>query len=304
VTASLELVAPPGCGSELELARAISARSARIHLESAETAERRLRIEIREAAGGVTTLLSLTQPNGRRSSRTLRASTCAEALDGAALVAAVSLDPTASTETVVEAPPTPPAPAPRAACPPCAPAPPTPAVEAAHAQWSALLAFDAISGPAPALMPGFGLTGMLEYERGSALSPAVRLSFSHFARGDFTAPGGTAEFSLDVASLELCPLRAQAGPLRVYPCLLRVSGGLLQASGSSTLEPAARERPWLELGASLLALLKPSRSLLVAVSAAAGRPVVRDRFQFEPVEFHRVSALALSLGVGAGVTFP
>jgi len=304
VTASLELVAPAGCGSAAELARAISARSERIRIDDAPTASRRLRIEIREAAGGVTTLLSLTQPNGRRSSRSLRASTCAEALDGAALVAAVSLDPMASMSAL------PPAPAPAAppttcaACPPCAPAPATPPADAPHAEWSASLGFDTITGPAPAIMLGFGLTAMVAYERASVFSPALRLSLSHFARGDFAVAGGTAEFSLDVASVELCPLRAEAGPLRIYPCLLRVSGGLLRASGSSTVEPAARDRPWLELGASVLASLKPSRSLLLAVSASAGRPMIRDSFQFEPLEFHHVSALSLGLGLSAGVTFP
>jgi hypothetical protein len=153
-------------------------------------------------------------------------------------------------------------------------------------------------------MLGFGLTAMVAYERASVFSPALRLSLSHFARGDFAVAGGTADFSLDTASVELCPLRAQAGPLRIYPCLLRVSGGLLRASGSSTVEPAARDRPWLELGASVLVSVKPSRSLVLAISASGGRPMVRDRFQFEPLEFHRVSALSLALGLSAGVTFP
>jgi hypothetical protein len=304
VTASLELLTTPGCGTEAELARAIRARSERIRIESETTASRRLRIEVHESVGGVTTVLSLTQPNGRRSTRTLRASNCAEALDGAALVAAVSLDPAASTATVVEAPaPPPPAPPPPPACPVCAPPAPPPPAETPHLAWTALVAFDAISGPAPAIMPGFGLTAMLAHERKGVLSPAVRLSFSHFARGDFAAEGGRADFALDTGSLELCPLRAAAGPLRLYPCVLRVTAGALQASGSSTIEPASRRRPWWELGSSLVALLRPSRSLELTLSCAAGWPLVRDHFQFEPLEFHRVSGLALTLGAGAGVTF-
>ncbi|HYQ16928.1 MAG TPA: hypothetical protein VEQ58_14255 [Polyangiaceae bacterium] len=306
VTASLELVSTPGCGSQGELVRAILARSERIRIDSSGAAPRRLRIEIRDTGSGVTTLLSLTQPGGRRSTRTLRAADCAEALDGAALVAAVSLDPTASltAATMAGEPPAAPAAAARpVVCPRCEPAVAPAAAESSHLEGSALLSFDAISGPAPGPMLGFGATLVLAYERGSVLSPAIRASFTHFARGGFVATGGSAEFSLDTGSLELCPLRAQAGPLRLYPCLLRISGGRLGASGSSTIAPESRGRPWWELGSSLVAQVRPARSLELSLSLAAGWPLVRDHFQFEPLEFHHVSALALSLGLGAGVTF-
>jgi hypothetical protein len=303
VTASLELVSLPGCGSESELGRAIRARSDRIRIIGAEQGpSRRLRIELRESGGGVTTLLSLTQPNGRLSTRTLRASGCAEALDGAALVAAVSLDPTAST-TPTREPPSAVAP-PRLVCPRCEPtAAPSPP-ETPHVEWSALLSFDAIWGTAPQVMVGFGVSALVAYERGSVLSPALRLTFSHFSRGGFEATGGKAEFSLDAGSLELCPLRARAGPVRIYPCLVRVAGGRLQASGSQTLAAESRGRPWWELGSSLLGLVKPSSSLELSLSLAASWPLLRDRFQFEPVEFYRVSGLVWTLGAGAGVTFP
>lgn len=305
VTASLELSSLPGCGSEAELGQAIRARSERIRIEPRDTASRQLRIELRESSGGITTLLSLTQPNGRRSTRTLRASGCAEALDSAALVAAVSLDPTASTAPTAAAPRSPaPAPAvtPRPSCPRCEP--PTPPPEQPHLEWSAQLSFDSSWGPAPKLMLGFGASAFVAYERGSVLSPAVRLTFSHFARGGFEATGGSAEFSLDAGSLELCPLRAQAGALRIYPCLLRLSGGRLGASGSRTVEAESHGRPWWEVGSSLLAALRPGGALELHASLAAGWPVLRDRFQFEPSEFYRVSGIVWTLGAGAGVTFP
>jgi hypothetical protein len=305
VSASLELVSPPGCGSEAELAGAIRARSDRIRIEKDPPEARELRVEIRESGAGLTTILSLTQPNGRRSTRTLRASSCTEALDAAALVAAVSLDPSASTAAVVEAPAPPKPPSPLPVCAPCertAPEPPPPPPP--HVEVSASVTFDAISGPAPDVMPGFGAAVLVAYERGSVLSPALRLSYSHFARGNFEVTGGTADFVLDAGTLELCPLRAEAGPVRVYPCLLRVTGGQLRASGSRTVAPVARARPWWELGASLAAYVYPSRSLELGLTVAFGWPLVRDTFQFEPLEFHRVSALALTGGLGAGVRFP
>jgi hypothetical protein len=302
VSASLELVAPAGCGSDQELARAIRARSERIRIDA--TSARQLRIELRDGGSIVTTVLSLTEPNGRRSTRTLRASSCAEALDGAALVAAVSLDPTASTAAAVEVPAAPPpALPPPPVCPRCEP-PSGPTVERPHVAWSAQLSFEAASGPAPSLMLGFGATGMLAYERSSVLSPALRASFSHFSRGNLAATGGRAEFSLDAGGLELCPLRARAGPLRLYPCPVRFTAGRLRASGSSTIDPQSRSRPWLTLGSSLVGLLKPSRSLELSLAAGAGWPLVRDRFQFEPLEFYRVSGVIWTLAAGAGVAFP
>ena len=304
VTASLELVSMPGCGSESELGAAIRARSDRIRIEQLPSTPRRLRIELRESGGGVTTVLTLTQPSGRRSTRTLRASGCAEALESAALVAAVSLDPMASTAPAadVAAPVVRPAPE----CPRCEPAPVAarPAPPRPHLEWSALVGFDTIWGPAPKMMLGFGASMLVAYERQSVLSPALRVTFSHFTRSGFEATGGSAEFSLDTGTLELCPFRASAGPLRLYPCLLRVVGGRLQASGSRTVAGQSRARPWWELGSSLLAQVRPASSIELGVSLAAGWPVVRDRFQFEPLEFHRVSGVIWTLGASAGVTFP
>lgn len=305
VTASLELAAPPGCGSAAELAQAIRARSDRIRIGEGSNQARRLRVEIREDDAALVITLTLVQENGRRSTRTLRASSCAEALDAAALVAAVSLDPSASTAAVPAPPPPVPAAAP-AACPPCERAraeEPAPSRPPPHVEVSTLVAFGAISGPAPAVMPGFGAVLHVAYERDGVFSPALRVSFSHFARGDFVVPGGAADFALDVGTLELCPARAEAGPWRVYPCL-RGTGGELRASGSETLGPVARGRPWWEVGAAVVVLVHPSGSLELGLTLAAGWPLVRDTFQFEPLEFHTVSALALTGGLGAGVRFP
>src|SRR5206468_6384082 len=109
----------------------------------------------------------------------------------------------------------------------------------------------------------------LAYERSSVLSPALRASVSHSSRGNLAAAGGRAEFSLDAGSLDLCPLRARAGALRLYPCPVRFTAGRLRASGSSTIDPQSRSRPWLTLGSSLVGLLKPARSLEQSLALGA-----------------------------------
>ena len=313
VTASLELASLPGCGSEAELAGAIVARSDRIRIVPSDAATRALRIELRNTGNGLVATLGLTLPSGRRSTRTLRAANCAEALDAAALVAAVSLDPTAratpSGDGTANSSSDAPRPAPSAAppkvapCAPCAEATPK-SPTAPGVRWSATVAFEALWAPAPEVMPGFALGVMLADAHDLVFSPAVRLSYAHFARGGFATAAGTADFSLDVGTLELCPLRAAAGPLSVYPCLLRVTGGELDAAGLDTLAPRSRGRPWWVVGSSLVLLLRPTPSLELGATVALGRPLVRDRFQFEPLEFHRVSALALGLALAAGASFP
>jgi hypothetical protein len=56
-------------------------------------------------------------------------------------------------------------------------------------------------------------------------------------------------------------------------------------------------------GASALASYRPTEYLSIVADFSASIPVWRDRFQFEPVVFHRVDAVVFSAGMGAGVRF-
>jgi hypothetical protein len=44
--------------------------------------------------------------------------------------------------------------------------------------------------------------------------------------------------------------------------------------------------------------------LFIMGDLALGVPVVRDRFQFSPQEFHQVASVVLSTGIGVGLQFP
>ncbi|HEY3498386.1 MAG TPA: hypothetical protein VGK73_27015 [Polyangiaceae bacterium] len=311
VRASVDYVAPPGCGSRAELVTRITRRSERVRIDT-EASPRRLRVEIAGDGERFAARLELEQPSGRRSSRTLAASSCDEALEAVALVAALSLDPTAKTAPEAELPQA--VPTSTATLPPPAPqlepaAPPAESAETIHFRASLSLLGSAVWGPAPAALPGVGLSTALGLERDSIFAPALRLTYVHFGRGGFIPDEGVGEasFQLDQGSLELCPLRLGGRRAAVAPCLL-ATGGRLLATGSGAVEVQRHSRPWWVLGGSVWGVLRPGGALELSLAAWLGIPLIRDTFQFDPAEpahvVHEVPGVSAGLGLGAGVVFP
>lgn len=309
VTAALELVAPEGCGSEAELGTSITRRSDRIRIDPAS--DRRLRITIRTDGALTRVDLSLTQPTGRRSSRTLKASSCDEALEAAALVAAVSLDPAASTalEPLEEDKPPPPEPKPAAPPPPVTKPPlPPPPVERAPRFWlGALVLGEAHWSPAPEAMLGPALVVHGGYEIVSVLAPALRVkaSLGYWARRVAADDPGVVRFTLKTVTGELCPVRLGVPKVGVQPCGFLMGGSIWSAGRKF---PVAHEydRPWLSGGGSLVAWVRPVVPLELQVGVEVGANRYRHRaFLTEPFQYiHRVGRVYRSVSVGAGVTFP
>jgi hypothetical protein len=323
VRASLELTAPKECADRSLLVSGITRRSQRIHITTAPEA-RHVQVRITRAGEALRVVLNFQQPNRRQSSRVLRAASCDEAFEAAALVTALSLDPSASTAPERELPAAPaptaagvepaaaaaePAPASPAGPPPLrsdherTPEGPSPDA-AARMLWSAGVAFAATWQPAPAAMPGLALSAMVRDESGGAFAPAARLTLSHFGRGGFSASSGIGEasFQLDSATLELCPLRLELGAGRLAPCGF-VTGGVLRARGFEALEVRGVTRPWWVFGASALAIWPLSNLLQLEAGAHVGKPTIRDRFQFEPLVVHSVRPWVVTCGLGAGFVF-
>jgi hypothetical protein len=314
VRASVEFRAPPDCGSRADLVARITRRSDRIRIEDA-SAPRRLEVEITPDGAQLVATLALEQASGRRSSRTLRAPSCDEALEAIALVAALSLDPTASTAPEQELPITPApstvqAPAPSDERAPSVPEePPASTAERIAFGGSVTLAGQALFGPAPAALPGIGFSLSGRIDRPSVVAPVLRLGYAHSVRGGFAPEEGvgTASFVLDAGTLEACPLRVGTRVVSVLPCAL-VSGGRLRVSGSEALLAQSHSRPWWVAGGSLLGLLRPVGLLEVQASFSVGIPLIRDVFQFAPAApghvVHSVPGVAYGVGLGAGLAFP
>lgn len=159
------------------------------------------------------------------------------------------------------------------------------------------------AGPAPTLVPGGALGGMVGWEGPSLWSPAARLTVSHARSAAFAARYGTAHFYLTTVGVDLCPLWFWAGPLSVRPCASAV-GGVLTASGSDTVDAASDSRPWWVVGGSALVSVLVTPTAEVSGGVLLGRPLVRDRFQFSPEVFHTVDKLSWTASLGAGLRFP
>jgi hypothetical protein len=318
VRASAEFIATEGCGSRADLLARITRRSERIRFEPNPSPPRRLRVEIVQREDQFLATLELEQPSGRLSSRTLRAASCDEALEALALVAALSLDPTASTAPEVDLPAAP-DPPPPATPPPASPATAPAAVRAdqdpSEGDKTTTVAFSAAAlgqlsfGPAPGPLPGVGFAVGVEFETGSAFSPVVRMSYLHSRRGGFTPQTGVGEaaFELNQGVVEVCPVRLGSRSAAVYPCPF-FSGGRLLAEGSDALAAETHSRPWWVVGGGVLALFHPLGPLELALAGSVGIPLIRDTFQFAPDApghvVHAVPGAAWSFGLGAGAVFP
>lgn len=313
VTAALELVAPEGCGSEAELSASITRRSDRIRIDP--TSDRRLRIAIRTEGARTRVELQLTQPTGRRSTRKLRASSCDEALEAAALVAAVSLDPTASMalEPAEEDKP-PPAPPPVAkpppdVKPPAPPPPPPPPPPPRAPRWSAggVVVGEAHWAPAPEALLGPGLVVYGSYEVVSLLAPTLRVkgSVGYWSRRVAIDNPGLVRFTLRSLTTELCPVRLGVAVAGVLPCGFWMEGRLW-AAGRRFPVTHEYDRPWSAYGGSLVGWYRPVSPLEIQASFLVGATRFRDSsFLSEPFQYiHEVGKVYRSLSVGVGVTFP
>ena len=99
-SARLTVHTDPGCTSRDEIAARVTARSSRIHFVEGDSA---LSVEATFGAspsGAVAVALVVAgQPAGKAMSRRFSARSCSEAADAAALIIAVTLDPTSGNQS-------------------------------------------------------------------------------------------------------------------------------------------------------------------------------------------------------------
>jgi hypothetical protein len=338
VRASLEVRAPDSCGAPRLLLARVERRSARIRFVEPGAGARRVRAEVREVVPrDYRATLSLWSEDGRELVRELRAADCAEAYDALALVIAVTLDPDADLGAEPEENPSEKpteergesgaAAEPRTGAgvakaepqPSSRPASEAPAIverraevgdltPSADGSVSALTpSFGLLaamrSGPAPMVLPGFGMFVGLEGLPGFPERSLVRVSALRHRRGNFEAAGGVADFSLDTLRLDACPFGFGRAGLRAYLCL-EAEYGRLEAEGSVTVDGQRRSRPWRSLGAGALVAYSPLPVLELGLLGALEHPLVRDTFQFEPEAFHEVGPVGARLELALGLRLP
>jgi hypothetical protein len=313
----LEVRAPGDCTSRTDLAERIAARSA--HIEVVDEAAISAHVDVSVPRGGsVTADLVLTSPGVEEPVRQVVARSCAEVADGVALIIAVTLDPNlrrkatpgpsddhkipvpaegpkVPAESPVKARPEPPA----ASNPPAPPPAPPPA--ALRRELAISAAGQAMFGPAPSAMPGIALYVMAGLDRDGAWAPAVVIGATHVWRADLAESGGTASFTLDAGSVDVCPLHLRWARLTARPCASALLGRLT-ASGSNVPQAASVARPFGVAGAAISAGF--GAPVEVTARVGIGVTLLRDAYEFATNVFYRAAPIAISASIGVGVHWP
>jgi hypothetical protein len=303
--------APEGCPGAAEFSGSVRRRSARVRLVDEGAHDRELSISMRKDGDFTIGELRLTERDGSLRQRNVRFTTCAEAVEGLALIAVVSLDPQALLQP--EKPATAVAlPVPQ---PPAAPmqAPPKgergPAVQPSKAQLALggelSVAFRAL--PAPAL--GGALFVDIASGAATGFAPLVRAAISHVQRRGLSSGEAEANFTLSLISVSVCPFRLTGGFLVLRPCAF-VSGGALyawgsdSAGGSDSTNLQQHTRPYGAFGGSLLLFVPVSQTVEIVADLALGATMLRDTFGFDQDQPWKTPALYLSSGLGLRFVFP
>jgi hypothetical protein len=314
--------ASEGCPDEAAFTGEITARTAKARPARPGEAARTFTVDVEVSARRVRGTLAIEEPHGESAAREIAGDTCAEVVSALALIAALAIDPKASTAPK----PPPPPPRPPEHLPPPPPPPPyaplpwwgpvaTPlpahpvAGEGSRWRWSWSFHGGAASALAPGLVPVIAVNAEALRVRDSVVSPAVRLSMRVADTGYLASGMEAAHFRWAAGRLEGCPVRLPLiTSLTLTPCAL-LDAGVLQADGIGAAFSLAHTRPWAAPGlvGRLAWDLSSAVSAPILLEAEGGVtfPLVRDTFAFFPEgTFHAVPAAGGFFGGGLGVYFP
>lgn len=274
--------------------------------------------------------LRIARAGSVTSERAVTGDTCVEVVSALALIAALELDPGASTAAVPApvAPPIEPS-APSPAAPTAAPltpavvpvpaprAPPSTSFRSSASPGSmsaqhrvrvgAGIESDAIIGLVPsALLGGGAFAEAFAPWRGA---PSVRLSaFGARASPRFTASIG-ARVTLAGGRLEACPLAIGGAPLEVRFCAA-LDGGVILTRGIGVAHPVSVTKPWFSPGLRSRVAWTTPIGLFAELGAGITAPLVRYPFDYEvdganqPFQAYRLSPIGATVTVSTGYHFP
>ncbi len=269
--------------------------------------------------GGAAGVLTFADASGAQTRRTLTGETCEAVVYALELVAALAIDPEASTAPdATLAPPAAPAPAPPATpgfppapaadpalAPGPAPSPGEPVIaRSSHVRFAAGLHGGVLG--APAVIAAGDLFGEVALDRASVLRPSLRLSVHQTALFHVDVAAGSGTFFLSYARAQACPL-AFGQKIELRPCLFLDAGGL-SASGAGPPVTGAALRPWLAGGglARVAWVAALGRwSLALELEAGVALPATRENFLFSPSSTIYQAPVALPFAdAGLAVHFP
>ena len=300
-------VTETGCPDEARFVLELTARTSKISV--VQSGERRLlRVVIdrhaapasRVAPARVRGTLTLGA-GGKSATREVVGQSCAEVVSALALVAALAIDPHASTKPAPDLAPKAPDPPPKAPDPPPVPPfppplpppdpppPPLPVVRVVPTPRPPLSRFalsvaargGARTGPLPTTAPELG--GLVEaaWIRPSMLSPSARVelvgTFGQSTRPASTAGAPSASLGWTGVRVSGCPLRVVRGMLTLSSCGV-VDGGLLTAHADGLANAQKDSRVSVALGAGFAGRWTLAGRFFVGADVGLSAPLVRQRF--------------------------
>lgn len=301
------VVSDTDCPDQARFVAELTARTSKVTV--VETGERRrLHVEVvrRESppARGPRVRGTLTLAgDGKSASREVLGQSCAEVVSALALVAALAIDPHASTKPAPElapdpAPPPPdppppdPAPLPVAPtpepAPPPAPAPvpprdtrvvPLPAPPASRLLLSAAARGGVATSPLPNAAPEIGGFVEAAWVRPSIVSPSARLDvYGTFGQTVTSSVSGvSASIGWTGARLSVCPLRTLRGAIAIAYCGV-LDAGVLTAHADGLVDAQKDSRVVIGLGGSASARWTFAQRLFLGADLGLHALLERPRF--------------------------
>jgi hypothetical protein len=265
------------CADEHGFFQQVAARTQRVRLADSSEHAIVLIVSVRDVRGGLAGRLVLRGDEGVTSAREVKAASCDQVVAALAIMAALAIDPDASTAPL----PKPPVVTPR-------PPPPKPVVRvparttlrpaaSLRSRWKGGVSLAVLGGvfdePVASVRPFVELAR----EGHSAFGYALRLSAARF-RSSTSRAEGTGEFALSSGRLEACPGHVRAfSPLWISTCLA-LDAGWLAARGADVTPRQSVSRGWAAGGEITRIELRLFDALALEASGEVFFPFVRDRF--------------------------
>jgi len=306
--------APPECPLVGDFQHSVERRSSRIHFVDEGSHARELSIFLRKDGDLTIGELRLIEANGNLRQRSVRFPSCADAVEGLALIATVSLDPQAllgDTKSVPQPPPEPPPKRPETPRPPAPATTPPPLPPARKTRERSLeVALGAEANAFFRLFPEPAFGGSLFVDVGSGsrhwFAPELRGAITYVMRdgvlGD--VQDSRANVKLALVTVLGCPVKFGGSTLVFRPCAF-IAGGDLYTRGSGSNE--SNYNAQLSWGGAAQLTLHVAKQLEFVGDANVGVTAIRDRFWFATPDFSvawTTPAVYISTGLGFRVLLP
>jgi hypothetical protein len=302
--------APSPCPSEDWFQTRVRARTS---LASFADAGTELEVHVATTTkGSFRARLVTSDAEGHVLERELEDDRCDVAVDGLALVLALSVDPNAKasvepSSSVVE--PSSSTSAIASAAPSTSPPPASSAIAtppSSHADTEISASFASVTSIAPNVAVGGEIEAMRAWHADGPIAPAIGIA-AQYVTTSVGSSDAEATFQRAIGRVDVCPLRLSLDDTSnrfAFRACGSIEAGVLRGQGVAVDVPSSATRAWLAFGLDGR-LRWTFSSLYLEGRAGAFAPLTRDSFVFENprVVVHRPAPFGAAFALGFGVLF-